>query len=67
MAQNQPKNAEANIIPSIPIFTTPDLSQNTPQRAPRVNGVATEIVVAIIEARITIGGVVAFPINKTTE
>ena len=34
-----PAKALASIVPSMPIFTTPDRSHSTPQRAPRISGV----------------------------
>ena len=45
-AASQPKNAAASIMPSMPMLTTPERSQNTPESAPRVSGVATAMVVA---------------------
>ncbi len=56
MDASQPKKAPASIMPSMPMLTTPDRSQNTPESAPSVRGVATAMVVAIMLAMITMAG-----------
>ncbi|OLE77617.1 MAG: hypothetical protein AUG02_01445 [Chloroflexi bacterium 13_1_20CM_2_70_9] len=35
-----PKNAAMSMMPSMPMFTTPERSHTTPQSAPRASGVA---------------------------
>ena len=37
----QPTNAATSIVPSMPMFTTPDRSQTTPHMAASVRGAAT--------------------------
>ncbi len=56
MAASQPKKAAKSIMPSMPMLTTPARSQNTPESAPNVSGVATAIVVASILVMINKGG-----------
>src|SRR5688572_6919276 len=65
MAASQPKNAAVNIIPSMPILTTPARSQKTPESAPRVRGVATAMVVASMLVMIRMGRCCTLPTNTT--
>ena len=52
-------------MPSMPMLTTPARSQNTPESAPSVNGVATAIVVASILVMINKGGCFTCPTITT--
>jgi hypothetical protein len=65
MAASQPKNAAESIMPSMPILTTPERSQNTPDSAPRVSGVATAMVVASMLVTIMMGDDFVCPIKTT--
>ena len=56
MEASQPKKAAVSIMPSMPMLTTPDRSQNTPESAPSVSGVATAMVVASMLVMMTMAG-----------
>ncbi len=62
----KPKKAAPNIMPSMAMLTTPARSQNTPDSAPSVNGVATARVVAMNEAMILAGSVSFAPMRVIT-
>ena len=65
MAASQPKKADESIIPSMPMFTTPARSQKTPDKAPRVSGVATAMVVASMLVTINSGRCCTCPMATT--
>src|SRR6185436_618280 len=66
MAASQPKKAAESIIPSMPMFTTPERSQKTPDNAPSVRGVATAMVVASMLVMMIIGADFVWPTRTTT-
>src|SRR6266508_4972105 len=66
MAASHPKKAAESIIPSMPMFTTPDRSQKTPDNAPSVRGVATAIVVANMLVTMIMGEDFVWPTRTTT-
>ena len=50
----QPVNAATSIVPSMPMFTTPDRSQTTPHRAPKAIGVAARRMIGALVGRTAI-------------
>ena len=44
----QPVNADASIVPSMPMLTTPERSHRTPHSAPRASGVADRMMIGAI-------------------